>query len=357
MRPKGVSPVIASIILVLIAIASGAAFLTFTGRLAGQSQAAGEEQTVRAVELTATTFTIGSVKDQRIFVTNTGGADIGTNSLDVRIDDTRVNYTQDETIEKGGSGTITLAGLWRFGLGEHTLKVSGAAYSVTKQIRIVPADGRVLDLRFEEGSGTVANDLSGNGNTGTLTNEPAWTKSTPSRSSQNALGFDGNNDYVSIPDSQLFNITSIDFTIEGWAYVPAVGANGYAISKGESGYSPPATSMWYVYVTENGPSLSRRAFGAGSDESIAGPTVLHGIVGKWFHFSISRQGSTYTLYQNGVTTGTASTANAPYSNTQPLWIGARKHAGTTYAFEGTLDEIRIYNRAYTPEQLYVMEEV
>src|SRR3989344_7117303 len=63
---------------------------------------------------------------------------------------------------------------------------------------------------FDEGSGTIAADSSGNGYTGTLQNGPTWTTG---RINQ-ALNFDGSNDVVSV--SNALDIPALPFTIAVW---------------------------------------------------------------------------------------------------------------------------------------------
>ncbi len=64
---------------------------------------------------------------------------------------------------------------------------------------------------FREGAGLTAYDGSGNGNHGTLVNGPAWTSAKPGR----ALSFDGNDDYVTVPDSSTLEGMT-EFTLIIW---------------------------------------------------------------------------------------------------------------------------------------------
>lgn len=63
---------------------------------------------------------------------------------------------------------------------------------------------------FDEGSGSIAHDSSGNGNNGTIY-DATWT----SGISGSALSFDGIDDYVEIPDSDSLDITGA-ITVEAW---------------------------------------------------------------------------------------------------------------------------------------------
>src|SRR3989344_8523640 len=73
---------------------------------------------------------------------------------------------------------------------------------------------------FDEGSGTTANDSSGNNNTGTLINGSTWTTGKIG----GALSFDGTNDYV------LINSTAIgagDISACAWIYLKSLPPNRF----------------------------------------------------------------------------------------------------------------------------------
>ena len=69
-------------------------------------------------------------------------------------------------------------------------------------------NGLVGYWRFDEGSGSIAYDYSGNGNNGTLINGPTWVDGILGK----ALEFDGVNDYVNIPDSSSLDINGTGIT-------------------------------------------------------------------------------------------------------------------------------------------------
>src|SRR3990167_9799803 len=86
---------------------------------------------------------------------------------------------------------------------------------------------------FDEGSGTTANDSSGNNNTGALINGPTWTTGKIG----GALSFDGVDDRVS---TGAFSIGSTNFSMSGWV---KQSAGGTVI------YQPGAPSQWIVSVS------------------------------------------------------------------------------------------------------------
>jgi len=76
---------------------------------------------------------------------------------------------------------------------------------------------------FNEVSGTTANDASGNNLHGQLVNGPQW--DTDGKIS-GAVSCDGVNDYVEIPDDDLLDPGSNDFTVSLWVY-KRVSSSGY----------------------------------------------------------------------------------------------------------------------------------
>ena len=81
---------------------------------------------------------------------------------------------------------------------------------------------------FDEGSGTVALDSSGNGLDGTLNGDPQWVVGQVG----GALEFDGD-DSVEIPHNYLLSITD-EITITAWTYMNANASGEMAIvSKGD----------------------------------------------------------------------------------------------------------------------------
>src|SRR5690349_1065840 len=75
------------------------------------------------------------------------------------------------------------------------------------------APGVNTQFNFSEGSGIIANDLSGNNHNGTLVNGPIWTSGKYGQ----AVSFDGSNDYINIADHNDFTLnTTQSYTWSAW---------------------------------------------------------------------------------------------------------------------------------------------
>ena len=85
-------------------------------------------------------------------------------------------------------------------------------YLMLSLVGSVSAD-LVAHWAFDEGEGTIAYDSSGNGHDGTLNGDPQWVVGYYN----GALEFDGNGDYVEVPDHESLHLWET-FTLAAWIY-------------------------------------------------------------------------------------------------------------------------------------------
>ncbi|MDO8495723.1 MAG: LamG-like jellyroll fold domain-containing protein [bacterium] len=189
--------------------------------------------------------------------------------------------------------------------------------------------GLVGHWEFDEGSGTVATDSSGSGNTGTLTNGPTWVAG---KVGSGAVRLDGTNDYV------LLNNTVIgtqNLTFCAWVYQNSSPPNRFN--------SIIDNTQFNVTVdTYSAPTLNFRASNNGGASAISSSAYQ---TNTWNHVCFIRSGSTGTFYINGSISGTADQSiGTPTATGFPSAIGQYSSINATN-FYGSMDEVRIYNRA------------
>jgi hypothetical protein len=211
-----------------------------------------------------------------------------------------------------------------------------------------------LFLTFDEGSGTIAYDFSGNKNNGTLYNGtiscanpptvgagcPAWVDGKYGK----ALSFDGVDDYVNVGNASSLTPTNA-ITISAWIYpINTTVVVGRIVDKW---YSAEAKSSYTLYL-EN--QKVKMAIHTGtSDKYIAGTTTIQKDI--WYHVVGTYNGSYVNLYVNGALDATpVSASGSIQTNTGDLNIGRYAYVGTDY-FNGTIDEVRIYNKALSEEEI------
>jgi len=197
--------------------------------------------------------------------------------------------------------------------------------------------GCVLYLPLWEGSGAETMDLSGYGNTGTLTDmDPPtdWVTNTQGR----ALDFDGTNDYINVPDASCFDITTnLSVFFRG-----TVGATTGIISK-------YATDKREWSLAKHSTGDIRIQLGDPADGSYEGS--WNSVSAQHFSATVSKQygftfdNGTVVIYVNGLAVpGELLDGAIPttlHNNDAPLTIGKL----ATLFFLGRMSEVGIWNRA------------
>ncbi len=157
----------------------------------------------------------------------------------------------------------------------------------------------------------------------------------------NNFDFDGTNTSVSFNDN--YNLNN-PFSIEIWVKPNGASATQTIISKRNAN----DLSTGYDLSIVGGSTL---AFNWNSN-SISVSNVVS--TSRWYHVAVTFNGSTYTVYVDGIAVDTA-TGSAPISNTQNTLLGAMSsNSVPVNYYNGWLDELRIWNTALTETQIREM---
>ena len=190
----------------------------------------------------------------------------------------------------------------------------------------------------------VAYDRSGRGNNGSILNMS--TSSSPvSGASGQALNFDSINDHILVPNSTSLNITS-SITISAWIKPNSFGQNNFGRIVHKDGVNG------YIFSLNNNSITNGLLFYSGGVNASTSNVIT---LNRWQHVASVFNGSTVTLYVNGIAVSTQAQP-ALTASTASLGIGIRP-ADSLRGFDGIIDEVRIYNRALSDsemKQLYGM---
>ena len=200
--------------------------------------------------------------------------------------------------------------------------------------------------RFEEGEDATAYDESGYGNDGTITGAvPAPDGGV--YTGTEALQFAGSDDYVIVPDSDLFTLS--DFTISVW--IKTTGSVGELVSH-FSTISPWAGFTLNVGANGGGSSgkLCLWMSGTGGNGWDCANVLINN--GNWQHIVVTFKSSgntgDATYYVNGANVVTITKYTSGDANS-PLKIGENNSGGRDYS--GLIDDVRIYNQALSSAQI------
>jgi phosphodiesterase/alkaline phosphatase D-like protein len=192
--------------------------------------------------------------------------------------------------------------------------------------------GLVAAYTFDEGQGSTIEDLSGSGNTASIYSAD-WT----SGKYGNAVSFNGSNSYISAGTNRLPAINEPK-TVSFWAKIPKKNSSTKTILA-------LANSALETSLKQSLKNTQTGVVDAENRWNVVGKLPS---IGAWHHFGYIFDGTHSHLYIDGIMAGRSMIAlsAAPVTCFQ---IG-RQADGSEY-FEGSIDDLRIYARALTIEEL------
>lgn len=164
------------------------------------------------------------------------------------------------------------------------------------------------------------------------------TLTSSSTSTESALAFD-ENDYVTVPHSAVFNTGVI--TVEAWIKGVATTSWSKVIGKG-----PDASEVFGLYLYPNSGIFRVERTINGSQGAIDSGIAIGD--NNWHHLAYTYNGLIETLYVDGIQRAERLITGSLTSNSQAISIGREVSSSTSqYQFNGTIDEVRIWNVART----------
>jgi hypothetical protein len=235
----------------------------------------------------------------------------------------------------------------RFDVGWHQVMNYYDNVKVFELNEMPPEGGLVGYWSFDEGSGSIVHDSSGNGNQGVLNNGPVWVDGRFGK----ALSFDGVDDYVRIKPSLSLDVTS-QITVEAWvyprAYVDNTGHVSHIISRCDD-------SGGHIYVLSTYPDSYKISYSVNPDSGQKS-SIADLPLNVWTHLAMTYDGSYIRLYINGELDSSYAQTGSISTTSNWLAIGCkptgREGGSGSYAyFNGIIDEVRIYNRALSQQEI------
>ena len=214
-------------------------------------------------------------------------------------------------------------------------EITSASDGASTFIRII--DGVVGSWHFDEGSGTIAYDSSGNDNDGTINGatrvDGKYGK---------ALDFDGSDDCVEVANADSLNPT--DITIEAWIN----------LASDPSTWSYAGGIVYKLYSYQwNVDTNSKLWWGIWGAALHSNYVFSSDDIGQWHHtvitFEKTGDNQGYgKIYVDGSLDNEGSLAEDIDATTEPVYIGRKVDGGY---FHGIIDEVRIYNQVLTAQEI------
>lgn len=233
-----------------------------------------------------------------------------------------------------------VSGVWREVDTIHT-KVSGVWREVYSRDNGVDDYTKLL-LHCDGGdTGTIFTDSSKKGHKVTTYGNAQIDTAQYKFGTASAL-FDGNGDYLEIPDSDDWAFGTNDFTIDLWVRFNALPSSGQYHGIIGQYADTNNYSQLFVYNSDGATPLLR-FYSIYSSSTVVNLQYQHSMTtGVWYHIALTRSGNDFKLYLDGAVVSTASTSNSLPNWSVPLHIGKGWNYDP-YAFNGWMDEIRVCN--------------
>ena len=178
-------------------------------------------------------------------------------------------------------------------------------------------------------------DASGHGHDGVLQGDAQWVLGKYGQ----ALDFGSGGGYVIVPDDDELDLSTA-VTYMGWFNLnDPISGQRRLMSKNDS--------IFLLFDFGNAESLD---FLVKPNNDFAESTTFFEL-GEWYHFAGTYDGSSLRMYINGEMEGEAGGVPSITTSDLELWIGADDYTLPTTTFPGILDDIRIYSRDLTQEEI------
>jgi hypothetical protein len=212
-----------------------------------------------------------------------------------------------------------------------------------------------------EGSGTMAKDYAGYGNTGALTNSVAWTAGPAGMAvyvtnTADVLAACTNYIYVASPTVDL-QVQSNQFSITVWMKLTTLPLSNTKCTLFGYGSAGQLSGFFFAYANTSGNYQFDLIKCLIADQLIT--CILR--TNTWYHIAAVQNQSlgsdtTWSLYTNGIPAGNSSVQSSTYVSPAggQIWMGG----GNTYSacrnLNGALASVKLYNRALSATEIRAM---
>ena len=328
---KGISTIISVILLVVIIITlAGSAYLFFSGMLTGKI---------------SKVISIVSAEANYIIVRNDGTDIVVSDDVKITVNGEQVDTINPQDIEPQKSVVLKFIPI-NFGSELRSAKISlvGPSNSLGYTTDFVPHESEItadtVGLWYFNSVNTTDHTLdeSQYRNDGWFNSsgDDVSLKIVNGLFESNALEFDGTDDYINCSDDSSLDITN-EITVELWIYPHVISGWQSLLHKW---IDTSNHNSLYLELNSNGDIVNYNTI-----QTTDNPITAN----NWFHVVYTADTSKERIYINGELKVEEDSQFQGMDNDYDLLIGSATY--TQERFDGLIDEVVIYNKALTQEQI------
>jgi Concanavalin A-like lectin/glucanases superfamily/Secretion system C-terminal sorting domain len=164
---------------------------------------------------------------------------------------------------------------------------------------------------------------------------------------QNAMAFDGIDDYVSVTGASNYVVGSTGMSLTCWVYTQNTAPN-YPNFDGFAGFRNDVDADFYLVQVGANAIEARFRNDQGTPFTITSQSLTPN---QWIHFTLTYDGATMRLYKNTVKVDSIA-ANGVISNGGVDFnIGNVQFTSASFLLTGKMDETSFWSRALSPEEI------
>jgi hypothetical protein len=228
-------------------------------------------------------------------------------------------------------------------------KYSATEPTVNTPINEEQTPGPVAYWKFDEGSGTIANDSTSYKTNATIIGAN-WQAEDMCISGK-CIKFDGIDDYVNTNKDYSWSISD-SFAINLWVKPNSISGIQGIMGKGSAGGYGDVNWEWRFYMVGSTPYFGYFNTAGQGEISLGSSITLE--QSKWYFLTVTYDPTNKAkLYVNGILAATdTSVSNTLQDRSTPAIIGNSYYSGgTNYYFNGIIDDVKIYNYSISEEQI------
>lgn len=213
------------------------------------------------------------------------------------------------------------------------------SYSSGMQFMLFMANGQIIDNAQQNDLLTVGN---------------AQVNTSIKKYGTGSIAFDGSGDSLFVANQSSILMSGGNFTVEAWINPNSFGSTyNPIIANATSNVSTAADLQYFLYLDGSG-NPTFKAYSGSTAYTVASASAIP--TGSWTFIAAVRNGSTLTLYVNGVSVATTTIGTVILNGSTLALIrcGAYQEASVFYYLNGYIDDLRVtkgiarYTANFTP---------